>query len=200
MYVPKHFAVEDRNALIAFIEREPFAIVVSIDSGLPTASHVPIVVLESDPLVLGLHVAKANTQWQTLEGASALAVFNGPHALISASWYAQPRQNVPTWNYSAVHCTGTAHIASAGETRKILERMVAQFEPSWRIEDADEDYIARMQQAIVGIRLCVDRMVGVAKFSQNRTPDDRARVIAALNGSARAMDKEVAAIMSEAQH
>jgi len=197
VYVPKHFAVRDRDAL-AFMEREPFGIVVSVESGVPVATHVPIIVLEREPqLTLGLHVAKANPQWQMLEGVPTLAIFHGPHALVSASWYAQPQQDVPTWDYSAVHCTGTAHIASASETREILDRTVAQLDPAWRIEDADADYIARMQQAIVGVRIVVDRTDGVAKFSQNRTVDDRLRVIDALSRSPRAMDREVAAIMEE---
>lgn len=198
MYVPKHFAVSDRDALIAFIEREPFGIVVSVDSRVPVASHVPIVVLQREPqLVLGLHVAKANPQWRTIDAAQALAIFNGPHALVSASWYAQPQHDVPTWDYSAVHCTGTAHVASANETREILESTASQLDPAWRIEDADAEYIARMQQAIVGVRILVDRIDGAAKFSQNRTPDDRRRVIEALKRSTRAMDKEVASIMEE---
>ncbi len=200
MYVPKHFAVSDRDALVTFMEREPFGIVVSVDSGIPVATHAPIIVLQREPqLVLGLHVAKANPQWQTIDGAKALAIFQGAHALVSASWYAQPKQDVPTWDYSAVHCTGTAHVANAGETREILERTAMQLDPAWRIEDADAEYIARMQQAIVGIRIIVDRIDGAAKYSQNRTPDDRQRVIEALNRSPRAMDKEVAAIMEE-QH
>lgn len=198
MYVPKHFAVSDRDALVAFMQREPFGIIVSVDSGIPVATHAPIVVLQREPqLVLGLHVAKANPQWRTIDAAQALVIFHGPHALVSASWYAQPQHDVPTWDYSAVHCSGTAHIANAGETREILERTASQLDPAWRIEDADAENIARMQQAIVGIRIVVDRIDGAAKYSQNRTPDDRRRVIEALNRSTRAMDKEVASIMEE---
>jgi transcriptional regulator len=70
--------------------------------------------------------------------------------------------------------------------------MVSQFEPSWRIEDADESYVARMQQGIVGIRIDVTRIEGVRKHSQNRTPEDRLRVISQLESSARAMDRDLA--------
>jgi len=112
--------------------------------------------------------------------------------MISAAWYAAPQLSVPTWNYSAVHCAGTARIADAQGTRAILERMVSQFEPSWRIENADEPYIARMQQAVAGIRIDVERVDGVRKYSQNRTAEDRLRVITQLESSGRAMDREVA--------
>jgi transcriptional regulator len=193
MYAPKHFAVEDRAELISFVRREPFGILVSNDAGGFNASHVPFVVLdEPDPCVLGLHAARANPHWKALDGQHVLAIFQGAHAMISASWYAAPQLSVPTWNYSAVHCAGSAHIVDAQCSREILERMVSQFEPSWRIEDADESYVARMQQGIVGIRIDVTRIEGVRKHSQNRTPEDRLRVISQLESSARAMDRDLA--------
>ncbi len=193
MYAPKHFAVEDRAALLAFIRREPFGILVSSDAGVPIATHVPAVILrEDDALVLGLHLAKVDPQWKNLDGQPVLAIFHGAHAMISASWYAQPERSVPTWNYSAVHCSGTAHLTDADGTREILERTVEQLEPSWRMESADAEYVGRMQQAIVGVRIRVTRIEGVFKHSQNRMPDDRKRVIEALAASPRAMDRELA--------
>ncbi|HKU66227.1 MAG TPA: FMN-binding negative transcriptional regulator [Candidatus Baltobacteraceae bacterium] len=193
MYVPKHFAIEDRDALISFIRREPFGILVSNDAGAPIAAHVPIMLLEeSGALVLGLHVAKANSQWKGIDGRRVLAIFQGAHAMISASWYAQPHLDVPTWDYSAVHCSGTARVTDANATRTILERTVSQLEPRWRIADADASSIERMQQAIVGVRIDVDGIQGVRKHSQNRTPEDRLRVITQLESSARAMDRELA--------
>jgi transcriptional regulator len=192
MYVPKHFAVDDACELRAFIKSEPFGILVSDGGGGPVATHVPIVTLAEEPLVLGLHVAKANAQWRSLDGRTVLAIFHGAHAMVSASWYAQPQMSVPTWNYTAVHCTGTAHTLDGTGTREILERMVVQFEPSWRIEAADSGYIERMEQAIVGVRIEVSAISGVRKHSQNRTPEDRRRVVEALAASARCADREVA--------
>lgn len=193
MYAPKHFALEDRDELISFVRREPFGILVSNDAGGLIATHVPFVVLDAaDTFVLGLHLARANPHWKTLDGKHVLAILQGAHAMISAAWYAAPQLSVPTWNYSAVHCAGTARIADAQGTRAILERMVSQFEPSWRIENADEPYIARMQQAVAGIRIDVERVDGVRKYSQNRTAEDRLRVITQLESSGRAMDREVA--------
>ena len=193
MYAPKHFAIEDRDELVAFVRREPFGILISNAAGGLIATHVPFVVLdEADPLVLGLHVARANPHWKALEGQDVLAIFQGAHAMVSASWYAAPQLSVPTWNYSAVHCAGSARILDAQGTRELLERMVSQFEPSWRIEDADESYVTRMQQSIVGIRIRVTRIEGVRKLSQNRTPEDRSNVISQLESSTRAMDRDLA--------
>lgn len=192
MYVPKQFAVDDAEELHAFLKREPFGILVSSDGGLPVATHVPIVMLAEQPsLVLGLHVAKANPQWRSLDGQPVLAIFHGPHAMVSASWYAEPQTSVPTWNYAAVHCTGTAHALDASGTRDVVERIVAHFEPSWRMQTADASYIERMLQAIVGIRIDVTAIEGVRKHSQNRTEADRRNVIAALSASARASEREV---------
>lgn len=193
MYVPKHFAVEDRRALLAFIEREPFGILISSVDGKPFATHVPFVVFEEgESLTLGLHVAKSNPQWECIEEKQVLAVFQGAHAMVSASWYAQPESSVPTWNYAAVHCTGHARITNACGAKRILERTVARFETSWRMEQAEPEYIARMEKGIVGIEIAVTRCEGAFKYSQNRTVEDRARIIDALGASPRALDGEVA--------
>jgi transcriptional regulator len=195
MYVPRHFAVEDRRELLRFMERHPFAILVSTTDRGPVATHVPIVVSRHEPLTLALHIARANPQWKGLEGQTVLAIFQGAHAMISASWYVEPRQNVPTWNYSAVHCTGTARVSDDAGTRRIVAQVVDRMEPAWRIEDADAGYIARMEGAIVGIQIDVAQITGSYKYSENRSAEDRKRVIQALEASSNAMDREVAEIM-----
>ncbi len=196
MYVPAHFAIEDRRAIVAFIEREPFGVLVSDVSGKPFATHVPFVVLDDgESLTLGAHVARANPQWEAIDGQDVLAIFQGPHGMVSASWYAQPERSVPTWNYAAIHCSGRARLTDAAGTDRILRRIVAQFEPSWRIENAEPDYVARMQRAIAGIEITVSRIDGAFKHSQNRTAEDRARVIEELGASPKAMDRELAKAM-----
>ncbi|HET9096020.1 MAG TPA: FMN-binding negative transcriptional regulator [Candidatus Baltobacteraceae bacterium] len=193
MYAPKPFAVADRRALVAFIEREPFGILVSGVDGRPFATHAPFIVWEDgEDLRLALHVAKANPHWRSIEGQEVLAVFQGPHAMISAAWYAQPHDNVPTWDYAAVHCTGRARTADAAATARILQGLVERFEASWRMQQADAEYIAGLQQAVVGIEIAVSSIEGAFKYSQNHTPEDRRRVIDALSASSRAMDRAVA--------
>lgn len=193
MYVPKPFAVEEREVALALIRREPFGILVSAAGGEPSATHVPFVVLDSEPLKLGLHVAKANPHWRTLQNAQVLAIFQGAHALISASWYAEPRRNVPTWDYSAVHCSGRAVLTGSEGTRRILRVMAETLDPAWSLQDADADYIAQLENGIVGIEIAVESIVATSKLSQNRTEADAMRVAEALSGSARPMDREVAA-------
>jgi transcriptional regulator len=195
MYVPRPYAVQDRQELLRFVGGHPFGILVSNQNQAPVATHAPIVVSRTEPLTLSLHIARANPQWRDLQGQTVLAIFQGAHAMISASWYAEPGENVPTWNYGAVHCTGTARLTDSAGTRRILERIVERLEPSWRIENANSEYIARMEKAIVGIEIDVMEITGSYKYSENRSAEDRQRVIEALESSPRAMDREVGEIM-----
>lgn len=196
MYVPKHYAVEDRDELVSIIEREPFGTLISQVDGKPFATHVPFVVMEQSPeLRLGLHVARANPHWTSIEGEEVLAIFQGAHAFVSAGWYANPRESVPTWNYTAVHCAGRARLTSDAGTLQILERLVQVFEPAWRVETAEPAYIGRMRQAIVGIEMRVTTVEGKFKDSPIGSAEDRERVIGALWASSRAMDREVAQAM-----
>lgn len=193
MYVPKPFAVQDYSELVAFIEREPFGILVSDVDGKPFATHAPFIVSgEGSSLTLQLHVAKANPQWQSLQGQDVLAIFHGAHAFVSAAWYPQPQSNVPTWNYGAVHCIGRARLTDDAGTVQILRKLVERFEPSWRMDTADAEYIERLRHAIVGIEVAVESTEGAFKYLQNHSPEDRAAVIAQLENSPRPMDREVA--------
>ena len=200
MYVPKHFAVEDRERILQFIRDEPFGVLVSSVDGKPFATHVPFVVLEAGPqLVLGSHIARANPQWKEIAGTDVLAIFQGAHAHISAAWYERPNETVPTWNYSAVHCSGRATLAEPEVTRAILEHLVSEHEGAagWSMEDADPAYIERMQQAIVGIAIPVEQIDAQFKYSQNRTAKDRERVLQQLAGSPRQAAQELAKDMAE---
>jgi transcriptional regulator len=196
MYVPQYFAVEDRARLLRFIEEEPFGMLVSRVDGSLFATHAPFVVESGSPTIsLGVHIARANPQWQSIDGQEVLAVFRGAHGMISAGWYANPEQSVPTWNYAAVHCLGTARIADGAGTRRIIERLVSRYDAHWRIEDASPQYIGQMERAIVGIEIAVRRIDGKFKHSQNRPAEDRQRVLEALSKSDRAGDRELANAM-----
>lgn len=192
MYVPKDFVVEDRAQLSAFIERHPFGTVVSDVRGRPFATHLPMIASQNgDELTLALHVARANPQWETIEGQEVLAIFQGAHAMVSASWYEHPPSSVPTWDYAAVHCNGVAHVLDGSATRRVLEQLVGRLETSWRIEQADSEFISRLERAIVGVEIAVTRCEGAFKYSQNRSAEDRARVLAALSRSSKSGDREL---------
>ncbi|HRI58716.1 MAG TPA: FMN-binding negative transcriptional regulator, partial [Saprospiraceae bacterium] len=109
MYTPSHFSFSEQGDIVDFMRRFNFATIMSQVEGLPFATHLPFVVEESSEgnLRLLAHFAKANPQWKSLEEQTALVIFSEPHAYISPSLY-EKEQNVPTWNYVAVHAYGQA--------------------------------------------------------------------------------------------
>ena len=98
MYVPAAFAETDPERLAGLIGDYNFGTLITAGPQGLFATHLPFVVDRDRPLNrLHAHMAKANPHWRDMgEGADALAIFQGPHAYVSASWYANRR--VPTWN------------------------------------------------------------------------------------------------------
>jgi transcriptional regulator len=110
VYLPAAFAESDRAKLHGLIRRYSFAILTSRGEDGLIASHLPLL-LDADAgphgQLLG-HMARANPQWRDVRG-QVMAVFSGPHAYVSPSWY-EEEGTVPTWNYVAVHAYGTFQV------------------------------------------------------------------------------------------
>ena len=110
MYTPPSFAETDRDKLLAAVREYSFATIVSGGDGDLVATHMPLLLeTNNDNARLVGHWAKANRQWNAADGQRVLAIFSGPHAYISPTWYAAPN-TVPTWNYVAVHVYGTLRV------------------------------------------------------------------------------------------
>ena len=122
MYNPDPFLETDPEKLRAFIREHPFATLVTAAAEGPYVSHIPLYLDPGGEALVG-HVARGNGHWR-LAGAPSVAVFHGPHAYISASWYDAPG-TVPTWTYLAVHGRGTLAELGAAETRAVLEIMIS---------------------------------------------------------------------------
>jgi transcriptional regulator len=201
MYLPPHFNETDEAKLHAVIRAHSFATLVTMDGATPFASHVPLAFLpERGPhgTLIG-HVARANPQWRHFaSGVEALAIFQGPHAYISPSWYRTPNM-VPTWNYVAVHAYGRPRLvedtAAFGE---ILRLTIAEYESgrptSWS-EQLPAETKAALMKAIVGFEIELTRLEGKFKLSQNRTPEDIAGAADALSQSSNQTDRELAELM-----
>jgi len=204
VYIPEHFRVHDHADAIAFMRANPFAILISSarppdapgvanDEG-PYATHLPLHVEATAELVIRGHVAKANPHWRYLEqNPQCLTIFHGPHAYVSASNYVT-RENVPTWNYGAVHVYGNARtFASPEELQGVLHQLIGTFEPAYAEQWASfsESYRERMLSHIVGIEIAVTKIEAKFKLSQNRTRDEQANVIASL---AKAEDTAVSGV------
>jgi transcriptional regulator len=202
VYLPPVFTESRTEVLIAHIERHDFGLLVSQGETAPTASHVPFLVERRDGrLLLQAHLARPNPQLAELDRAGeALAIFQGPHAYVSPTWYtAAPA--VPTWNYAAVHAYGKVRTIADPDwlgdfVRRLSDRHEAREPaPPWRMEQLPEPYVASMLRGIVGVEIEVGRLEGKFKLSQNRPAADRPRIIAALEAREDAESRGLAALM-----
>lgn len=197
LYVPPAFRVEQRSALVDFIERNAFGTLVSSGPAGLQVSHVPFLVeAQGEALTLLTHFARGNPQARSLEGAEhVLAIFQGPHGYVSPTWY-ENHPAVPTWNYTVVHASGRARPIGDARLRSLLARLAAKYEAGsaepWRMEDLDPDYVAKMMNAICGFEIEVAKLEGKFKLSQNRPGRDAALVADALDSRGEA---ELAALV-----
>lgn len=199
MYAPEHFKETDPERLETLIRDYPFGTLVTVDSGLPFANHIPFLFerrVHDTAVVLG-HVARANPQWHHLAAAqTALVVFQGSHAYVSPSWYRSP--GVPTWNYAVVHVYGRPRILPEGETEALLQRLTEIYEADqptpWSF-DLTGERRAKLLSMIVGFELRIEKIEGKFKLSQNRSAEDQQAVIHHLTESAAPLGSALARLM-----
>ena len=191
MYLPKHFEVSDPVRLREFMQAHPLATLVIADASGLSADHIPLMVTSSDASgwKLAGHVARANPLWKKAEaGIDCLAIFHGPQHYISPNWYATKKENgkvVPTWNYEVVHVQGRLRAVDDVEwLREFLQRLTETHEADqpkpWKVDDAPEEYLQRMLQAMVGLEIEIIGLIGKAKVSQNQPMANQESLIAAL--------------------
>lgn len=200
MYRVAAFSEDRVTVMHALIRAHPLATLVTAVGGVLEANHIPMLI---DPApaphgTLRGHVARANPLWRERhEGGEALAVFQGPQAYVTPSWYPSKRDTgkvVPTWNYAVVHARGPLVVRDdRAWLRDLVSRLTdlqeAGLPQPWGIADAPADYIERMLEAIVGIEIPVVQLQGKWKVSQNRPEADRSGVIDGLvrRGDAQAL-------------
>jgi transcriptional regulator len=191
MYLPKHFEVSDPSVLRNLMRDHPFATVVVADASGLSADHIPLLVMGDDVSgwKLAGHVARANPLWKKAEaGIDCLVIFHGPQHYISPNWYATKKEHgkvVPTWNYEVVHVQGCLRaMDDVVWLREFLQRLTETHEADqpkpWQVEDAPEEYLQRMLQAVVGIEIEIVTLTGKAKLSQNQPESNQESLIAAL--------------------
>jgi len=201
VYIPRPFALREPAQVLRLIAEYPFATLVTPGGSEPHVSHLPLqFVADRGPqgTLLG-HMARANPHWQHLGDNPSIAVYHGPHAYVSPSWYAEPATAVPTWNYAVVHVHGAAEIMDdEREKRALLDEMIRRYEGArskpWRLQ-LEGRALEAMLGAIVGFKLTVTRIDAKFKLSQNRSPEDRERVIGALRSEGYADASATAAWM-----
>ncbi|MCA1321161.1 FMN-binding negative transcriptional regulator [Bacillus tianshenii] len=201
MYIPKQFKNEKQDEIIEFIRHNSFGVLFSQDGDQPTATHLPFLIKVIDEsIILITHMAKANPQWKTLDGKRALAVFTGPHAYISASWYEEPG-TVSTWNYVSAHAHGRVEILTDSPSLKEILRAAtdfyeAGFDKPWEFEE-NEETVDSMLNGIVGIRLMVDKLEGKWKLNQHHPKERKEKVITRLKEQHAYDSQEIAQLMQD---
>jgi transcriptional regulator len=199
MYTPKFFEETDPGKLLAFMRRYNFAVLVTAKNDRPEGTHLPFIIEErSGGVVLLAHMAKANPQWRQFGEKDALVIFSEPHAYVSPLLYKE-KQNVPTWNYVAVHAYGKVRTFEPGENLTLLEKQIEAFDPdyfngNWR--EIDGDYKTNLAKGIVAFEIEVSDLQGKKKLNQNKPGDDAHRVIEAFEKGG-AGEQEIARYMKE---
>ena len=210
MFVPNHFQEQRPEILHELMRARPLATLVTLSAEGLNANHVPLH-LSQEPGPFGTlrgHVARENPIWQDfVADAEVLAIFHGPEAYITPSWYPSKKRTgkvVPTWNYAVVHAYGRMKVVEdAVWLRDQLEALTAQnesaFAQPWHLDDAPVDFIAKLAKAIVGLEITITRLVGKWKAGQNQPREDRIGVVHGLVASAAMTDASaMAALMTEA--
>lgn len=192
MYLPKHFEVTDPEILADLIEKYPLATLIGSIGDAMEVNHLPLMLSKDRSRLFG-HVAKANPLLKIAEQAvpNLTAVFNGPNAYITPSWYLTKKETgkvVPTWNYAVVHAQGKISVIQEntwlhGHVTQMTNTHEPTYQSLWKVDDAPDEYIQMMLNAIVGIEIEITSLVGKFKLSQNRPAEDYEAVLNELRAS-----------------
>lgn len=209
MYLPAHFAEERSEVLHALMREHPLATLVSHGTDGLAADHLPLhfVAGRGPHGSLVGHVARANPVWQRAAEREVLAIFHGPQAYVTPSWYPGKREHgkaVPTWNYVVVHARGRLRAVDDADWLRreldvLVDRHEAELPEPWRVADAPPEYIGKMLAAIVGIEIALTGITGKWKVSQNQPAENRAGVADGLRQRGTADAAQIADLVAGAK-
>ena len=201
MYIPKYFKVTNVDEIWDFVQKNSFATIVTTEQVKPIATHLPLVLKKKgDDYYLTGHMAYGNPQWRTFETCEdVLVMFQGPHAYISSSWYSQ--ENVPTWNYQAIHMYGKVSIIEKVELIEELTQMLEKYEQNrenpvlW--DKLSPKLIDNQLKGIVGFKIKVEEIQAAYKLSQNRNDTDYTNIIDKLQNEGNPNSNQIAEQMEK---
>ncbi|PWL38435.1 protease [Flagellimonas aquimarina] len=183
MYIPHYYKNEDLKEIKGFLAHNGFGILINTVDGKPWATHIPLELDKNQDGkdVLEGHIAKANPQWKSFEEDSeVLCIFNGPHAYVSSSWYKE--EEVPTWNYIAVHVYGKLKVLNEEDTMASLHKLVDKYEKDSKNPISLHDMSSktlRQVKGIVGFQIEITDIQAAYKLSQTRV-EDHPKIISEL--------------------
>ncbi|MEP2059633.1 MAG: FMN-binding negative transcriptional regulator [Maribacter litoralis] len=175
MFIPEHYQNHNTKEIHSFLKENSFGILINTFNGKPWGTHIPLELSKNghNKDVLVGHIAKANLQSKNLtNGDEVLCIFNGPHSYISSSWY--KAEEVPTWNYIAVHVYGTVKIQTSEELLQSLHELVDKYEQQSEhpisLNDMSKKTM-RQVSGIIGFEIEITDIQAVNKLSQGREHD-----------------------------
>lgn len=184
MYIPALYKNENQEEIIDFLQKNSFGILVNQTNGKLWATHIPLELdtNKNGKQVLYGHISKENPQWESFaDNDKILAIFTGPHSYISPSWY--DHENVPTWNYIAVHIYGTIKIIEGEAVIESLKKLVDKYEQNSenpvRVEDLSKKTMMQTR-GIVAFEIEIEEIQAKHKLSQNRDEKNYDNIITEL--------------------
>lgn len=187
MYTPPAFRT-NQGASLALADGRGFGTVCAWNGSKPVASSLPFVVDSASDGTprLAFHVARQNELVGLADGRSSwLMTITGDDAYVSPDWYVSPDQ-VPTWLYTATHCSGPVRAMSADELSRHLDMLSDKFEerllpkPIWKSAKMTAARLETMKRAIVGLVMSVEHIEGSRKLNQHKSDVDFAALAAHL--------------------
>lgn len=198
MYTPESYKEEDIAKIKDFLRHHSFGILVSTVDEKPWATHIPLELdmdAQGKDILVG-HMAKTNPQWKQFEdNAQVLCIFNGPHSYISSSWYQV--EEVPTWNYIAVHVYGTLTILDEAAVLASLHKLVDKYEQDSKEPISLHDMspkTMRQIKGVIGFQIKIEDIQATYKLSQGRE-HDHPRIISELEARESADGRAIAKCM-----
>lgn len=200
MFIPDLYKNENQEAIRNFLKANAFGILINQTNGKLWATHIPLeleINKDGEEVLMG-HISKENPQWTAFESNDeVLAVFTGPHAYISSSWY--DHENVPTWNYTAVHIYGKIKIMEGDAVIDSLTKLVDKYEQNSKcpVRVADLSKKTMMEaRGVVAFEIKIEEIQAQTKMSQNRDDKNYSNIISELekteNPQSVAVAKEMA--------
>ncbi len=180
MYTPAYAKNENEEELKDFIRKNGFGIVVSTVDGKLWATHIPLILVGDK---LQGHISRGNKQWRALpQNEEVMVIFQGPHTYVSSSWY--DHENVPSWNYLAVHVYGKAHMQSEEELIESLRQLTNKYEKDSvhpiSVDTMSKKFLHTELRGTIGFEITIERMEASYKLSQNRDEKNHTQIISEL--------------------
>ncbi len=187
MYDLKYFKANNQQDVIAFMHQNPFVILCGVDAAnKPVATHIPVLIeeREDEKLFLLAHIMRKQMHTIAFENnANVLAIFSAEHSYVSATNYTE-QNTASTWNYQAVHASGTIHFLDDEGLLNLLTKLTEKFENNPHspalVKNMDDAYVKDLMKAIVAFEIEITNIEHVFKLSQNKDEATRNNIIQSL--------------------